>query len=66
MARQTLISRKVKKKRGPPPTGKGAPVMVRLQPRELAELDAWIAAQDDPKLTRPEALRRRAFGESKR
>jgi hypothetical protein len=40
--------------------------MVRLQPAELAELDAWIAAQHDPKLTRPEALRRRAFGESKR
>jgi hypothetical protein len=40
--------------------------MVRLQPAELAEPDAWIAAQHDPKLTRPEALLRRAFGESKR
>jgi hypothetical protein len=40
--------------------------MVRLQPAELAELDAWIAVQDDSKLTRPEALRRRAFRESKR
>lgn len=29
---------------------------VRLQPDQLAALDAWIAAQDKP-LTRPEAIR---------
>jgi hypothetical protein len=69
MPRQTVLSRKSArkgKKRGPPATGKGRLIGVRLQPAELAQLDAWIAAQDDPKLTRPEALRRRAFGESKR
>jgi hypothetical protein len=43
--------------------------MTRLQPDELATLDAWIAAQDDPKPTRPEALRelaRKGLGKSKR
>ncbi|MGY4333294.1 hypothetical protein ACVWWG_007711 [Bradyrhizobium sp. LB7.2] len=54
MARQTVIP---KKKRGPAPTGKGVPVMVRLQPDDLAAVDDWIAKQDDA-LTRPEAIRR--------
>jgi len=49
-----------KKRRGPAPTGKGVPVLVRLSPAQLAELDAWRAAQPD-KPSRPEALRRRAF-----
>jgi hypothetical protein len=43
--------------------------MTRLQPDELAALDAWIAAQDDPKPSRPEALRklaRKGFGKGKR
>ncbi len=31
------------KKRGPPATGKGEPILVRLQPAQLADLDAWIA-----------------------
>lgn len=44
-------------KRGRPATGKGTPVAVRLQPLELAALDAYIAAQSEP-LTRPEAIRR--------
>lgn len=30
--------------------------MVRLQPDQLAKLDAWIASQDD-KRTRPDAIR---------
>lgn len=30
---------------------------VRLQPDQLAKLDAWIAQQSEP-LTRPEAVRR--------
>ncbi len=34
------------KKRGPPATGKGKPILVRLQPAQLAALDAWIARQD--------------------
>lgn len=31
--------------------------MVRVQPDLLADLDAWIAEQSDPKPSRPEALR---------
>ena len=51
----------VRKRRGPAPTGKGLPVMVRLQPDQLAAVDAWIAAQPlDAKgkpISRPEAIR---------
>jgi len=54
MKHQTAIP---KKKRGPPPTGQGTPIMVRLQPVSLTNLDAWIATQDD-RPTRPEAIRR--------
>jgi hypothetical protein len=54
MARQSVISRK---KRGPPPTGKGVPILVRLQPPLLADVDQWIGKQDIP-LSRPEAIRR--------
>ena len=54
MARQGIV---VSKKRGPAPTGKGTPVMVRLQPAALAALDAWIKHQPD-RLSRPEAVRR--------
>lgn len=32
-------------------------VLVRLQPADLAKLDAWIAGQGEP-VTRPEAIRR--------
>lgn len=32
------------------------PVMVRIPPAELADLDAWIAKQNEP-MSRPEALR---------
>jgi hypothetical protein len=53
MAKQTVIA---KKRRGPAPTGKGVPVVVRLQPPQISALDAWIAKQDAP-LTRPEAIR---------
>jgi hypothetical protein len=54
MARQTVIPQK---KRGPLPTGKGTPIMVRIRPKELSELDGWIKRQDD-KPSRPEAIRR--------
>ena len=47
----------IRKKRGPPPTGKGEPILVRLQPVPLAELDSWIARQHDHP-SRPEAIRR--------
>jgi metal-responsive CopG/Arc/MetJ family transcriptional regulator len=49
--------RKTRKKPGPPATGKGTPVQVRLQPTLLARLDKFGAAQSD-KLSRPEAIRR--------
>lgn len=53
-------SRDITKSRGRPATGKGVGVLVRLQPDQLAELDAYREAQPD-KPTRPEALRRKAF-----
>jgi hypothetical protein len=54
MARQSVISQK---KRGPPATGKGMPILVRIQPPLLADLDAWISKQE-VRFTRPEAIRR--------
>lgn len=47
-----------KKKRGPPATGIGEPVVVRMHPPQLQALDAWIAQQEPPFPTRPEAVRR--------
>jgi hypothetical protein len=58
----------VKKKVGRPPVG-ATQLNVRIPPGELAELDAWIAEQDEPKPTRPEALRqlaRKGLGKGKR
>jgi hypothetical protein len=54
MKRKSVVSQK---KRGPPATGKGEPIMVRMQPDQLAGLDVWIAGQDPPP-SRPEAIRR--------
>ena len=54
MGRQSATARK---KRGPPATGKGEPILVRLQPAQLAALDAWMGRQD-ARLPRPEAIRR--------
>ena len=45
------------KKRGPKPTGVGTPIQVRLQPEQLAALDAWIEGQEEPRPSRPEAIR---------
>lgn len=45
-------------KRGRPATGKGTQVVVRLQPDDLAALDAHIAEHPEPKPSRPEAIRR--------
>jgi hypothetical protein len=39
------------------PTGQGTPIVTRLHPPQLEQLDAWIAKQDD-KPSRPEAIRR--------
>ena len=47
-----------KKSRGRPrSTGLGTGILVRMHD-QLDALDAWIAKQDDPKPTRPEAIRR--------
>ena len=54
MAAETVIA---KKRKGPPPTGKGTPVVVRMQPPALSALDAWRRAQEDLP-SRPEAVRR--------
>ena len=45
-----------KKRRGPAPTGVGTLIGVRLQPDQLAALDAWIAGQVSPP-SRPEGIR---------
>jgi hypothetical protein len=55
MARQSVITQK--KRRGPPPTGKGELIGVRFQPPQLSDVDAWIARQREH-LSRPEAIRR--------
>ena len=55
MAKQeTLVPQK---KRGPKPTGKGKPIMTRLQPDMLHKVDAFIQRQKDSP-SRPEAIRR--------
>jgi hypothetical protein len=47
-----------KKARGrPKTTGLGTGVLVRMHD-QLGALDAWIAKQKEPSLTRPEAIRR--------
>ncbi|RFC66729.1 hypothetical protein DY251_14400 [Mesorhizobium denitrificans] len=46
----TVISRK----RGPAATGKGIPILVRLQPDMLAGLDQYASEHE---ITRPEAVR---------
>jgi hypothetical protein len=43
------------RKRNPPP---GDPVIVRLQPHELALLDNWMVAQDDIPENRQASIRR--------
>jgi Arc/MetJ-type ribon-helix-helix transcriptional regulator len=55
MKKKTLIPRK---KRGPPATGIGEPVVVRMHPPMLESLDKWIAMQQQPFPSRPEAVRR--------
>jgi hypothetical protein len=48
----------IKKAIGRPATGQGKPILVRLQPDQLAKLDAWISSHREPQPTRPEAVRR--------
>jgi hypothetical protein len=46
-----------RKKRGPPATGKGMLIGVRLQPTALGQVDRWAHSQKDNP-SRPEAIRR--------
>jgi hypothetical protein len=50
------ISR-TRKTRGRPPTGAES-IHLRVLPDQYAAIDAWIAKQKEPDLTRPEAIRR--------
>ncbi len=43
------------RKRNPAP---GEPIVVRLQPHEIVQLDKWMVEQDDIPETRQEAIRR--------
>ena len=56
MRGQSVILQKTKKRR-PSAPGKGEPILVRLQRTPLANLDHWIARQED-RPSRPEAIRR--------
>lgn len=59
MARQEKM---LAKKRGRPATGRGQTVGVRIHDDQLAQLDAWIARQDEPQPSRPEAIRQLLAG----
>jgi hypothetical protein len=54
MATSTTV--KSQKRRGPAPTGKGYPVMLRLQPDLLEAVDRFIS-EEKPAASRPEAIR---------
>lgn len=56
MAKQETVI--TKKRPGPAPTGKGVLVGVRLQSGLLEPLDKWIEKQEQPRPSRPEAIRR--------
>ena len=59
MGKSTLNDNTNHKKIGRPvTTGKGELIGVRLHEPALGDLDAWIAAQPEPRPTRPEAIRR--------
>ena len=48
-----------KKRRGRPPTGgRREGLLVRLETAQFDGLDAWISRQEEPNLSRPEAIRR--------
>ncbi len=55
MTRQEKILEK--KKLGRPAIGKGLQFNAMIRPEMAEALDKWIAAQPDPKPTRPEAIR---------
>jgi hypothetical protein len=47
-----------KKKLGRPAIGKGLQFNAMLRPEMAVAIDAWIAAQPEPRPSRPEAIRR--------
>lgn len=51
-------SEDIKKSSRGRPRSDTAPVMVRMASEEIAEIDAWIASEGPPFVTRPEAIRR--------
>jgi hypothetical protein len=53
--RPRLTAKGKPRKRNPAP---GEPVVVRLQPHEIAQLDKWMVEQDDIPETRQDAIRR--------
>jgi len=57
MGCQTVVPKKVKKRRGPPPTGKGVQIGTRWHEPLLGMIDAWAAKQEDIP-PRSEAIRR--------
>lgn len=53
MAKSIRVYTKTKRPEAP-----GTMVGVRLQPDQLAALDAWIEGQEEPRPSRPEAIRK--------
>jgi hypothetical protein len=54
MAKTSVVP---KKKRGPPPTGKGIQIGMRWPAKTIASVDAWAALEANG-CSRPEAIRR--------
>jgi hypothetical protein len=55
---QQFMNGSIRRGRGRPKTGKGEGVHLRLLPELMGALDAHIAAQPEPRPSRPEAIRR--------
>lgn len=55
MAKSTTVITQSRKKPGPPATGKGTLIGVRLQPAMLAAVDKFVDEQNG--ISRPEAVR---------
>lgn len=53
-----MVPKKVQKNRGRPATGKGRQTGLRIPADLDAALDRWIDLQEEPKPSKPEAIRR--------
>ena len=51
-------SEDIKKSSRGRPRSDTAPIMVRMAADEIGDIDAWIASEGPPFVTRPEAIRR--------